>query len=152
MEHRDISLIKLRSLLAKNRSSENLEALKNLIQNDIIGGIEKNLKLGNITVDDGRKLKRLTHRLYQHIYSHYEEMEVLNDMTDESLMLDIDIIEKEHEAELMQRDKIISEKDDMILKIQTENKNIISTKDAEIALLKAELETLKAQNNSPSSK
>lgn len=93
--------------MVKNRSSENLETLKNLIQND---------------------------------------------MTDESLMLDINIIEKEHEAELMQRDKIISEKDDMISKIQTENKNIISTKDAEIALLKAELETLKAQNNSPSSK
>lgn len=132
-------LLKLRSLLAKNRSYENLEALKSLIQNDIIGSIEKNLVQGNITMDDARKLKRLTHRLYQHIYSHYEEMEVLNDMTDESLMLDIDIIEKEHEAELMQKDQIISEKEKLICQIQAE-------KDAEIASLKAKLQSLKASN------
>ena len=101
-------LLKLRKLLSKKRSSENLEALKSLIQNDIIGSIESNMKLGNITPNDARRLRRLTHRLYQQIYSHYEEMEELNEMTDESLMLDIDIIEKQHEAELA---KIIAEKD-----------------------------------------
>ena len=35
--------------------------------------------------------------LYEHIYAHYEEMKELNEMTDESLMLDIDVIEKEQE-------------------------------------------------------
>ena len=80
--------------------TENLIALKNLIQNDIIGSIEDNLRLNNITIDDARKLKRLTHKLYEHIYSHYDEMEVLNDMTDESLMLDIDYIEKEYEEKI----------------------------------------------------
>ena len=104
-------LLKLRDLLAKKRSPSNLEALKNLIQNDIIGSIESNLKLGNITMDDARRLRRLTHRLYEHIYSHYEEMEELNEMTDESLMLDIDLIEKEHEQELA---KVIAERDNIL--------------------------------------
>ena len=118
-------LLKFRSLLAKKRSPENLEALKNLIQNDIIKNINDNLQLGNITADDARKLKSLTHRLYQHIYSHYEEMEALNDMTDESLMLDIDIIEKKHEEEIA---------------------SIIAEKDAEIASLKAQLNSLQRSN------
>ena len=33
-------------------------------------------------------------------YAHYAEMEELNDMTDESLILDIDIIEKQYEKAL----------------------------------------------------
>lgn len=111
-------LLKLRKILEKERSEKNLDALKNLIQNDIIGSINKNIQLGNITMDDAQKLKRLTHKLYEHIYSHYQEMEDLNDMTDESLMLDIDIIEKKHEEELKK-------------------------KDAEIEALKAQLEALK---------
>lgn len=116
-------LLKLRDLLAKKRSPNNLEALKNLIQNDIIESMENNLKLGNITLDDARRLRRLTHRLYEHIYSHYEEMEELNEMTDESLMLDIDIIEKQHEKELA---KVIAERDallaeNILLKTQLAN-------------------------------
>lgn len=40
--------------------SYHLEALKNMIQNDIIGSINENLRVENITLDDARKLKRLT--------------------------------------------------------------------------------------------
>lgn len=87
-------LLKLRRLVEKKRSPENLEALKNLIQNDILGSISENLALGNITFSDAQKLKRLTHRLYEHIYAHYDEMKVLNEMTNKALILDIDIIEK----------------------------------------------------------
>lgn len=94
-------LLKLRKELQKSRNKDNLTALKKLIQNDIIGSIEENLDLGNITLDDARKLKRYTHFLYQQIYSHYEEMEELNEVTDESLMLDIDYIEKEYEEKLV---------------------------------------------------
>ena len=101
-------LLKLREIMKKERTPENLEALKNLIQSDIIGSINENLRVENITLDDARRLRRLTHKLYEHIYSHYEEMEDLNDMTDESLMLDIDIIEKEHEKELAEKDKEIA--------------------------------------------
>lgn len=93
-------LLKLRKELQKSRNKDNLIALKKLIQNDIIESIEDNLDLGNITIDDARKLKRYTHFLYQQIYSHYDEMEELNEVTDESLMLDIDYIEKEYEEKL----------------------------------------------------
>ena len=115
-------LLKLRKTLKEERTEENLELLKNLIQNDIIGSINENLRLGNITLDDARRLKRLAHRLYNHLYSHYEEMEVLNDMTDESLMLDIDIIEKEHEEAmakaLADKDKVIAIKNEQLAKLQ----------------------------------
>ncbi len=117
-------LLKLRDRLEKSRTQEDLEVLKNLIQNDIIGGIDENVRVGNITVDDARRLKRLTHKLYEHIYSHYEEMEELNEMTDESLMLDIDIIEKEHEKELAEKDKEIAEKDRTIAELEQERRRV----------------------------
>lgn len=148
-------LLKLRDAMKKERSPENLKALKNLIQNDIIGSIKKNLDAGNITTDDARRLRRLTQQLYDHIYSHYEEMEVLNEMTDESLMLDIDIIEKEHEKQLSEKDSVISkqnlalsEKEAVISEKNTvisEQNFIISEKDAEIALLKKKLAELQKQ-------
>ena len=89
--------------------------MQNLIENDIIGSIETNLKLGNISVDDGRRLRNLTKKLYDHIYAHYEEMEVLNEMTDESLLLEYDIIEMEHEKALAEKDKVIQEKNNALL-------------------------------------
>ena len=154
-------LLKLRDAMKKERSVENLEALKNLIQNDIIGSINQNLLVGNITKDDARRLRRLTQQLYDHIYSHYEEMEDLNDMTDESLMLDIDIIEKEHEQKLAEviaekdsviseKDSVISEKDSVISEkesVISEKDSIISEKDAEIALLKKQLNEFQKQNS-----
>lgn len=62
-------------------------------------------------------------------------MEELNEMTDESLLLDIDIIEKQHEKEI---EKIIAEKDSLI----SEKESALLEKDAEIALLKKQLEEL----------
>ncbi len=56
-------------LLEKDRSPQNLTALQNLIQNDILGSIESNLKLGNISINDARKLKRQTKKLYDYIYA-----------------------------------------------------------------------------------
>lgn len=125
-------LLKLKDLLSKDRSEENLLALQNLIQHDILESIESNLTLGNITPDDARRLKRLTHKLYTHIYSHYEEMEALNELTDESLILDIDIIDNQHAAELALKDSIISEQGNMLSKkdsIISEQGNMLSEKD-----------------------
>ena len=119
-------LLRVRKIMEKERSASNLEMLKKLIQliqNDIIRSINRNLEVGNITVQDAQKLKRYTHKLYEHIYSHYEEMEELNEMTDESLMLDVDIIEKKHEEEMKILEKelkeIIAEKDKEIEKLKT---------------------------------
>ncbi len=90
--------------------------LKTLIQDSIIRSINENLSLGNITQGDARRLRSLTQKLYAHLYAHYEEMEELNEMTDESLLLEYDIIEMEHEAELAKMDAIISEKEILYLK------------------------------------
>jgi hypothetical protein len=121
-------LLRLREEMKKERTPENLERLKNLIKNDIIGSIEANYQAGNITLEDNLRLKELTHRLYLYIYGDYEGMEDITQMTDESLMLDIDIIEKQHEEEIA---KITEEKD-----------NAIAEKEQEIAALKKQLEKL----------
>ncbi len=109
------ALLRMRKVMEKERTPENMAALQSIIQNDIIGSVEENLRLGNITVADAQKLKRLTHKLYEHIYAHYNELEVLSEMTDESLMLDIDIIEKKHEDELA---AVIAEKDKEIAELK----------------------------------
>ncbi len=140
-------LLRLRDRLAKSRTPEDLDELKNLIQNDIIGSIDENVRVGNITVDDARRLKRLTHRLYEHIYSHYQEMEELNEMTDESLMLDIDIIDKEHEKELAEKDRyyksVVAEKDQYYKSVVAEKDKSISELEQEILMLKKQVESLK---------
>jgi len=138
-------LLKLRKLLEKDRCPENLNALQNLIQNDIIGSIETNLKLGNISMDDARRLRNLTKKLYDHIYAHYEEMEVLNEMTDESLLLEYDIIEMEHEKALAEKDKIIQEKEHALQDALKEKTDALKEKDTilqENERLKAELAKL----------
>ena len=126
------SLLRLRDAIKQERTPDRLLQLKTLIQDGIIGSINKNLTIGNITQSDARRLRSLTQKLYDHLYAHYEEMEELNDMTDESLILEYDIIEKEHEAELAQMDAIISEKETTISKMDiiiSEKDNIISEKD-----------------------
>lgn len=117
--------------------------MKHLIFHDIIGAIQKNEEAGNITVDDARKLRGLTHRLYRHIYSHYEELEEINEMTDESLLLDIEIVEKRRERELAEKNTIIANKDKAIA-----NKDkVIANKNSEIAALKAEIKRLQKANH-----
>ena len=122
-------LLKLRKAIEKSRTPENLCALQHLIKHDILEAIQINLEAGNITVDDAIKLRRLAHKLYKHIYSHYEEMEEMNEMTDESLLLDVEIMQKEHEKAMIEKD------------------NEIAKKDNEIAALKAEIQKLKKDNS-----
>lgn len=107
--------------MKKERSQENLEALKNLIQNDIIGSINENLRVGNLTEYDARILKRLTHKLYLHIYSHYKELEEVTEMTDESFLLDIEIIEREHQKQL---EKLQAEKDEALAELAALKKKL----------------------------
>lgn len=76
-------LLKLRDVMKKERSPENLEALKNLIQKDILGSIDTNLALGNITLSDAEKLKCMTYQLYRHLYAHYDGMKVPGGMMEE---------------------------------------------------------------------
>lgn len=125
-------LLKLRKELEKERSPENREALKKLIQDDIIGSIEKNLEAGNITGDDARRLKELTMKLYRHIYAHYNEMGDVSEMVDESLMLEYDIIEKQHQKEL----------EEAVTEVRAEKDKEIKEKEKEIMILKKKLEEM----------
>lgn len=73
-------LLRLKEIIRKEPTKENFILLQTLIQNDIIGSIEANLKVGNITVDDANQLSELTHRLYTHLYEHYFELGGCEDM------------------------------------------------------------------------
>ena len=146
-------LLKLRKLLQKSRSPENLKALQNLIQHDILGSIDSNYRYGNISMNDAYRLQRLTKQLYDYIYAHYAEMEVLNDMVDESLLLDIDIVEMQYEKKLTAMETVLNEKDSALAEKDTalaekdtalaEKDSALAEKDFEIERLKAEIEKLK---------
>ena len=97
---------------------ENLEELQSIIRNDIIGHIEKNMQMGNITLEDALKLKRYLQRLCNYLCAHYEELEAIRDMTDESFMTDIDIICKEYQDAIAERDKQLAEKDNQLAEQQ----------------------------------
>lgn len=136
------SLLRLQCVLKRERTPETLLQLKHLIQNDIIRSINKNLEAGNITLNDAIRLQSLTHMLYNYLYAHYEEMEELNAIIDESLMLDIDIIEKQYQQEI-----------DSIEKQHQQNINVLENalaeKEQEILRLKQQLEA--SQPNMPNS-
>lgn len=132
-------LLTLRKIIARERTQENLDALHTLIHDDIIGSIRKNVEAGNLTIEDGIKLQSMTNMLYNHIYSRYEELEGDNDMTDESIMFPIDILEKKYEALFLKMNEDIVEKNNTI----AEKDSTIAKKDAEIEILKKQLEELK---------
>ena len=130
-------LLKLRKSIEKERTPENLEALKSLILNDIIGSINRNLEAGNITPGDAGRLRQLTFILYRHLYSHYEEMEAVNDMTDESLILDIDIYEEKLERAEEEKQQL-REKNQGLTEENQQQRNLIEE-------LRRELEELKSR-------
>ncbi len=80
--------------------------------------------------------------VYQHIYSHYEEMEALNEMTDESLILDIDIIDMAHEKELKKLEEKLTEKLTEKDNVIAEKDNVIAAQEQELALLRRQLSEL----------
>ena len=69
-------------------------------------------------------------------------MEALNELTDESLFLDIDMLDNQYAAELALKDSIIAELDQEIAEFDkriAERNQKIAEKDAEIAALKEAL-------------
>ena len=102
-------LLKVRKLMRKERSEKNLNLLKKIIFDDIIGSIGINVKAGNITEYDADRLRRMTKALYDYLYSHYEETEELSMLTDESIIFEIDLIEQRHEKELAEANAKLEE-------------------------------------------
>ena len=83
------------------RTPENMTALKELISHDILNTIQRNVAVGNLSVSDGRRLKKVALQLYHHIYDRFEELKEagMEEMVDEALIFDVDIIEYEHKKE-----------------------------------------------------
>ena len=111
-------LLKLRKAIKQERSEENKQKLIDLIQNDIIGSINRNFEAGNITIEDAIKLKRYTNALYLHIYAQYEELLEVTEMTDETLMFDIDYMEKDFEEKLAIYQKMEQDFEEKLAKYQ----------------------------------
>ncbi len=90
-------MLRLRDELKRKRTTKNIESLKNLIQNDIIQLIRKSLEAGEITRADASRLLEMAHKLYDHLYSVYPEMEKggINDFMDDKLniLYDLDLWE-----------------------------------------------------------
>lgn len=101
-------LVRLRKAIEKERTRENLEALKRLVTHDIIGSINENVAAGYLNLIEGEKLRQMTLKLYCHIYDKYEEMEEegVNAALEEALILDIDIWEQK----MKKREKELAEK------------------------------------------
>jgi len=127
-------LLKLRERLRnkKYRTPENIASLKSLIKTDIMGSIDKNIGLGNITLEDGAQLYKLTQVLYTKLYSYYEETEEVTDMVDQSIVTFVDEFQEQKaklEQEIADRDKKLADKDK---KLADKNKEL-AARDKELA-------------------
>lgn len=124
-------LLKLRHVIEKDTSQRNFQLLQELIINDILSSIKANLTVGNITVDDASQLRELTLQLYDHIYSHYEELGGYADMKpllDGALELPLDkyrirIDELEQEKQSLKQEKQSLEQERQSL--EQENKHLL---------------------------
>jgi hypothetical protein len=126
-------LLELREALRKDRSQMNIDALQSLIFDGIIGSIRANIKCGNITVADGRMLINMTKYLYDYLYARYSELREVTKLTDESILLEIEVVEKKYEEKLAEKDEKLAEKDEKL-----------AEKDNEIRRLREELAAYKS--------
>ena len=88
-------LLRLRRAIEKERTKENMEALKKLITHDILNSLNRNVDAGNITQIEAGKLSRMIMYLYNHIYEGYEELQGVTHMAEEALVFDVDILDYE---------------------------------------------------------
>lgn len=113
-------LLKLRKKLEKARTKDNIEELQRLIEDDIMGCIEMNEELGNISAEDARNLKHLTWKLYLEIYSKYTELEaVMRKWYDQSLDLESDRYFDKLDAlqeEIQKKSEQLQEQSDLLQK------------------------------------
>ena len=101
-------ILKLRPDIEKKRTPKNMEALRSLIFNDIMGLIRKNQEAGTITAADAAHLLEMTRKLYNHLYARYKEFVEggLNDMIQDELVLETDIIIAENTKKVREELKL----------------------------------------------
>lgn len=122
-------LLKLRSKIQKSRTKDNIEELQYLILNDIIGSINRNEEVGNISKIDAYNLKDLTLKLYWDIYAQYNELEEFTMRYDQSMRLESDKYDKsldELEEEVREKNDIISELQDTIASLKKQLQEVTS--------------------------
>ncbi|MBQ8326201.1 MAG: hypothetical protein IJX86_03930 [Lachnospiraceae bacterium] len=122
-------LLKLRSKIQKSRTKDNIEELQYLILNDIIGSINRNEEVGNISKIDAYNLKDLTLKLYWDIYAQYNELEEFTMRYDQSMRLESDKYDKsldELEEEVREKNDIISELQDTIASLKQQLQEVTS--------------------------
>lgn len=90
-------LLKLRNKMKKDRSPNTLNELKNLIFNDILNMINRQLSIGVLSINEAMVLRELLMKLYDHLYADYKECEEggINAMVDDELILQVDILTDE---------------------------------------------------------
>lgn len=129
--------------------------LKRIVENDIIGNINRNVELGNIEQEDAFKLKRYLESLCRYLGKHHKELEAMRDMTDESFMTDADIICETYEKKLAEKDEKLAEKNEELAdtyeklaekdeKLAEKNEKL-AEKDKEMAKQSAMIEQLQQQ-------
>lgn len=121
-----------------------MDELQSMVTDDIIGSIEANQQLGNLTLEDTFKLRTYVDTLWRYLYKHHKELEGFRDMTDESFMTEADIIYKELEEA---REKL-AEKDSALEKQAnelTEKDSALEKQNILIKQLQQELATLKGK-------
>ena len=94
------------------RTPENIASLKSLIKTDIMGSIDKNIELGNITLEDGA-YRNSTDDLPLSVERGRHNKEV-TDMVDQSIVTFVDEFQKQKaklEQEIADRDKKLADKD-----------------------------------------
>lgn len=119
-------LLRLRQAIEKERTHENMEALKNLICHDILDSLNRNVDAGNITPTEAMKLSRMVLHLYHHIYDKYDELEKegVNQMAEEALIFDVDILDnKIHKLE-----KELENLETVNQSLQSDNQSLIMEK------------------------
>ena len=147
-------LLKLRKTIAKKRTPENMEALRTLIFDDIIGLIRQNWSSGNITAADAKLLLELIQKLYNYLYAHYRECAQggLNNMVNEAFVLETDVLIAEHNKEMeklsaefvLETDSLIAEHNKEMEKL---NAKFVLETDSLIAEHNKEIEKLSAEYN-----
>ena len=138
-------------LTYESRTPENIASLKSLIKTDIMGSIDKNIELGNITLEDGA-YRNSTDDLPLSVASGRHNKEV-TDMVDQSIVTFVDEFQEQKaklEQEIADRDKKLADKDKELAErnyeLADKEKKLAAQKaegDAIIARLQAEIEELK---------
>lgn len=89
-------ILRLRKEIEKERTPQNMQALKHLIFHDIISSVYENVDVGNISLVESSKLLEMTLKLYKHLYEGYIELEEngMNEMIEDALILETEKFEK----------------------------------------------------------